>query len=68
MIVDVNRLHDVAMTIDNDNENNSDNDNDNDNDNDKDNEGSGSSSSGLGGIFDNVEDTMRSVGIDFSFN
>jgi hypothetical protein len=29
---------------------------------------SGSSSSGVDGILDNVEDTMRSVGIDFNFN
>jgi hypothetical protein len=41
---------------------------DSDNDNDNDNEGSGSSSSGVDGILDGVEDTMRSVGIDFSFN
>ena len=37
-------------------------------DNDNDNEPSGSSSSGVGGILDDVEDTMRSAGIDFSFN
>nr|MBA2267046.1 hypothetical protein [Nitrosopumilus sp.] len=29
---------------------------------------SGSSGSGVDGILNNVEDTMRSVGIDFSFN
>jgi hypothetical protein len=35
---------------------------------DDDDDRSGSSSSGVDGILDNVEDTMRSVGIDFSFN
>ena len=38
------------------------------NDNDDDDDHSGSSSSGVDGILDGVEDTMRSVGIDFSFN
>ena len=35
---------------------------------DDDDDRSGSSSSGVDGILDDVEDTMRSVGIDFSFN
>ena len=35
---------------------------------DDDDDRSGSSSSGVDGILDGVEDTMRSVGIDFSFN
>ena len=38
------------------------------NSNDDDDNRSGSSSSGVDGILDGVEDTMRSVGIDFSFN
>jgi hypothetical protein len=35
---------------------------------DRNDDSSGSSNSGVDGILDNVEDTMRSVGIDFSFN
>ena len=41
---------------------------DDDNNNDNDNDNSGSSNSGVEGILNNVEDTMRSAGIDFSFN
>ncbi|KAA2280199.1 hypothetical protein [Candidatus Nitrosocosmicus sp. SS] len=70
-----NRVDDFDFGFDFDNGGSDDDNGGSDDDNggsDDDNGGSdddfGSSNSGIGDIFDNVEDTMKSAGIDFSFS